>query len=100
MGIKAAEALDINFDDFKTFLRAKGSVYMELDGVTYYLTDANEIYWRVQSTTQFNEKGHYTDISELVPTLSEFLDLPFGEDNITIASTFDRAVFYASETAE
>lgn len=96
MGIKAAEALDIAQDDLKPYLHANHSVYMEVEGETFYLTDVNDRYWRVQRTDTFNEKGHYVDASELVPTLSEFLDLPF-KDGDSINSLFDKATFYASE---
>ena len=59
----------------------------------------NDRYWRVQDTSQLNEKGHYVDCSELVPTVSEFLELPFAEGK-SIKDVFDQAVFYASEKAE
>ena len=96
MGAKAEEKLEISKDELKNYLHAKHSVYMEVDGATYYLTDVNDRYWRVQDTTKFNEKGHYVDCSELVPMLSEFLDLPFGEANKSINELFDDATFYAS----
>ena len=96
MGNKAAEALDVTLDDLKPYLHANHSVYMEVDGETYYITDVNDRYWRVQRTNELNEKGHYVDASELVPTLSEFLDLPF-KDGESISAMFDRATFYASE---
>ncbi len=96
MGVKAAEALDVTYDGLPTYLHANHSVYMEVDGATYYLTDVNDRYWRVQDTTQFNEKGHYVDMSELVPTISEFLELPFLEGK-SIKDLFDDATFYASE---
>ena len=96
MGAKAEEKLEVSKDELKNYLHAKHSVYMEVDGATYYLTDVNDRYWRVQDTTKFNEKGHYVDCSELVPMLSEFLDLPFGEANKSINELFDDATFYAS----
>ncbi|WP_080798934.1 CDP-alcohol phosphatidyltransferase [Arabiibacter massiliensis] len=96
MGTKAAEALEISFDELPTYLHAKHSVYMEVDGATYYLTDVNDRYWRAQDTTKLNEKGHYVDASELVPTVSEFLALPFA-DGKSITEVFDAATFYASE---
>ena len=99
MGIKAAEALDVTLDDLKPYLHAHHSVYMEVDGDTYYLTDVNDRYWRVQRTDELNEKGHYVDASELVPTLSEFLDLPF-KDGESVSDLFDRATFVASEKPE
>lgn len=99
MGTKAAEALDVSLDELPTYLHAKHSVYMEVDGATYYLTDVNDRYWRVQDTTCLNDKGHYVDASELVPTVSEFLALPFA-DGKSISDLFDQATFYASEKAE
>ena len=96
MGIKAPEALDVTFDDLTTYLHANHAVYMEVGGETYYLTDVNDQYWRAQDTTKLNEKGHYVDASELVPTISEFLELPFLEGK-SIKDLFDDATFYASE---
>ena len=89
MGTKAAEALDVSFDELPNYLHAKHSVYMEIGSETYYLTDV---------TAKLNEKGHYVDASELVPTVSEFLTLPFI-DGKSVTDVFDQAVFYASEKA-
>ena len=96
MGMKAEEKLDITADDLRTYLHANHSVYMDVSDASYYLTDANDRYWRVQDTSKKNEKDHYVDCSELVPTISEFLSLPFGEENKSIMDLFDQAEFYAS----
>lgn len=96
MGAKAEEKLEISLDELKTYLHANHSVYMDVDGASYYLTDVNDRYWRVQDTSKFNEKGHYVDCSELVPTLSEFLDLPFGEAGKSVNQLFEDATLYAS----
>ena len=79
MGVKATEVLEVSYDDLPVYLHANHSVYMDVAGETYYLTDVNDRYWRVQDTTQLNDKGHYVDCSELVPTISEFLELPFAD---------------------
>ena len=100
MGMKAEEKLDISIDDLRTYLHANHSVYMDVDGASYYLTDVNDRYWRVQDTSKLNEKDHYVDCSELVPTLSEFLDLPFGEEGKSINQLFEKADFYASVKPE
>ena len=100
MGVKAEEKLEISIDDLKTYLHANHSVYMEVGGETYYLSDVNDRYWRVQDTSKLNEKGHYVDCSELVPTLSEFLSLPFGEANKSVTDLFAEADFYASVKPE
>lgn len=99
MGTKAAEVLDVSFDELPNYLHAKHSVYMEVGGATYYLTDVNDRYWRAQDTTQLNDKGHYVDTSDLVPTVAEFLALPFI-DGKSIEDVFAEAKFYASEKAE
>ena len=96
MGVKASEAREISYDDLPMYLHANHSMYMDVDGKTYYLSDVNDRYWRVQDTDVLNEKGHYVDCSELVPMLSEFLELPFTEDNQSIKDLFDEATFYAS----
>ncbi len=96
MGAKAEEKLEISLDELKTYLHANHSVYMDVNGASYYLTDVNDRYWRVQDTSKLNEKGHYVDCSELVPTLSEFLDLPFGEEGKSINQLFEEATLYAS----
>ncbi len=99
MGVKADEVLEITFDELKPYLHAKHSVYMELDGALYYLTDVNDIYWRVQRTDILNDKGHYVDCSDLVPTLAEFFDLPFAGGK-TIRESFPFAKFYESVKPE
>ena len=95
MGVKATEVLEVSYDDLPVYLHANHSVYMDVAGETYYLTDVNDRYWRVQDTTQLNEKGHYVDCSELVPTISEFLELPFA-DGKSVKDLFETAIFYAS----
>ena len=99
MGVKAAEVLEVSYDDLQVYLHANHSVYMEVDGATYYLTDVNDRYWRAQDTSQLNEKGHYVDCSELVPTISEFLELPFA-DGKSIKDLYENATFYASVKPE
>ena len=99
MGVKAAEVLEVSYDDLPVYLHANHSVYMDVAGETYYLTDVNDRYWRVQDTTQLNDKGHYVDCSELVPTISEFLELPFA-DGKSVKDLFDTAIFYASVKPE
>lgn len=100
MGAKAEEKLDISFDELTTYLHANHSVFMDVNGASYYLTDVNDRYWRVQDTSKFNEKDHFVDCSELVPTISEFLSLPFGEDGKSIKDLFEEAEFYASVKPE
>ena len=95
MGKKADEALEISLEELPNYLRANHSEYMEIGEELLYLTDANDIYWRAQDTTVLNEKGHYTDFSALVPTVSEFMDLPIWKGG-ALRGLFSSATFYAS----
>ena len=95
MGKKIDEALDIAYEDMPTYLHANHSLYMEVADGLYYLTDVNDQYWRAQDTNRFNEKGHYVDCSPLVPTIAEFLDLPF-HDGKSVRAMAGEATFYAS----
>jgi hypothetical protein len=95
MGAKSNEALEIAFEDLPTYLHANHSVYMDVDGQSYYLTDVNDQYWRVQNCAELNEKGHYVDCSLLVPTIAEFVEVPF-KDEKSVKDLFDESVFYAS----
>ena len=94
MGKKDVEALEITIDELPTYLHTNHSAYMEVADGLYYLTDVNDQYWRAQDTNQFNEKGHYVDCSPLVPTIAEFLDLPFHEGK-SIRDLAAEATFYA-----
>ncbi len=97
MGRQSDEALSLaDIDEFIAYLRKYHSAYMQWSDVTYYITDANDIYWRAQDTNILNEKGHFVDCSELIATLSEFIDLPFLEGGRSIRDVFDEATFYAS----
>lgn len=95
MGKKDVEALTMTKDELPAYLHANHAVYMEVADGLYYLTDVGDRYWRAQDTNEFNEKGHYVDCSALVPTISEFLTLPFCEGK-SVADLFDEATFYAS----
>lgn len=95
MGVKAEEPIVIDFEDLPNYLRAKHSIYMDLGEKLLYLTDANDIYWRAQDTDTYNEKGHYIDCSDLVPTVSEFMDLPVWKGK-SIKQLFSITRFYDS----
>ena len=95
MGMRAQEPLDIDYEGLVEYLHYNHSVYMRVDDKLYYLTDVNYEAWRAQDTSKLNHKNHFTDCSPLVPTVDEFLSIPFihGE---TIKDVFDHATFYAS----
>ncbi len=99
MGMKAEDPLDMNYEDLGMYLRGKHAMYMQIGEDLYYLTDANSHFWRAQCTEVLNEKGHYTDCSDLVQSMDEFLSLGFI-DGKTIEEVFDQATFYASEKPE
>ncbi len=99
MGKKAAEALDISYNDLADYLHKNHSVYMKVGSAIYYLTDVNFEAWRAQDTSRRNSKNHFVDCSELVDTVDEFLMLPFVHGK-TIKDVFDQATFYASVKGE
>lgn len=99
MGQKAQEPADISAEELPTYLRVHHSVFMDFGSKTYYLTDVNDHFWRVQDTGQLNDKGHFTDITEPVSTLSEFLASPIVDGKL-IDEIYPDAVFYASVKPE
>lgn len=99
MGKKASDALTISVEELPNYLHANHSVYMDVDGESYYLSDVNDSYWRAQDTSKLNDKGHYVDCSELVPTVAEFMTLPF-KDGKSVSDLVEAATFYASVKPE
>ena len=95
MGRKVEEPLEIDFEGFQTYLRSNTRVFMDVDGDEYYITHTDG-YWRVQDCGKLNDKGRFTDCSELVATMPEVIDLPF-RDGKSIHDLFDQATFYASD---
>ena len=96
MGQKASEPIDISAEELPTYLRARHSVFMDFGGKSYYLTDVNDHFWRVQDTAVLNEKGHFTDLTEPVDALEGFLASPVI-DGKTIPELYPEAAFFASE---
>ena len=95
MGQKAQDPIALGADELESYLRANHSLYMDLAGSSYYLTDVNDHYWRAQDVAQKNDKGHYVDVSEPVPTVAEFLADPVF-DGKSLAEVRGEATFYAS----
>lgn len=95
MGRKAEEPLEIDFEGFQTYLRSKTRVFMDVDGDEYYITHTDG-YWRVQDCSKLNDKGRFTDCSELVATMPEVIELPFRGGK-SVHDLFDQATFYESD---
>lgn len=95
MGLKKTEPLEIDFDGLQAYLRSKTRVFMDVDGGEYYITHTDG-YWRVQDCARLNDKGRFTDCSELVSTMPEILDLPW-KDGESLRDMFDRATFHESD---
>ena len=94
MGVQAKEPLTLTYDEVVETLRAKTRIFMEVDGQTYYLTHTDG-YWRAQDCAKLNDKGHFTDCSELVPTATELVELNWL-DGKSVHDVFEDAVFYDS----
>lgn len=94
MGLKADETISLEFEDLLSYLRSKTRIFMDADGGQYYITHTDG-YWRVQDCNQLNDKGRFTDCSELVTTLSELIELPW-HDGKSIHDLCADATFYES----
>ena len=94
MGLKAEEPIDIDFEGFLGYLRSKTRAFMDVDDGHYYITHTDG-YWRVQDCDTLNEKGRFTDCSELVTTMPELIELPW-RDGKSIHDLFPEATFYES----
>ena len=94
MGKKADEAISLDFEGLLSYLRSKTRVFMDVDGHEYYITHTDG-YWRVQDCEALNEKGRFTDCSELVTTLSELVELPWL-DGKSIHALTPTATFHES----
>lgn len=98
MGKKAQDPIVLEGEALVDHLRANHAVFMDYAGASYYLTDVNDHFWRVQDTAQLNDKGHFVDASEPVATLSDFLAMPLPVlDGKSVADVQADAMFYASE---
>lgn len=96
MGVKAEETVTFdNYDVFVNDLRAKTRIFMEYDGNEYYLTHTDG-YWRAQDCSKLNDKQHFTDCSELVTTLAEFLELPWLAGDKSVKDVYADARFFES----
>lgn len=94
MGLKADETISLEFEDLLSYLRSKTRIFMDADGGQYYVTHTDG-YWRVQDCNQLNDKGRFTDCSELVTTLSELIELPW-HDGKSIHDLCADATFHES----
>ena len=94
MGLKADETILLSFEELLGYLRSKTRVFMDVADGQYYITHTDG-YWRVQDCDTLNEKGRFTDCSELVTTMPELIELPW-RDGKSIHDLFPEATFYES----
>lgn len=94
MGKMAEEAVEIGPDTLDAYLRSNTRVFAKVGEDTYYVTHTDG-YWRIQDCSNLNEKGHFTDCSDLVPTLDEVLNLPFSYGR-SLLEVADEAQFFPS----
>lgn len=94
MGVMAEDSIEISPDELDGYLRAKTRLFAKVGEETYYVTHTDG-YWRVQDCGKLNEKGHFTDCSELVPTVNEVLHLRCI-DGKSLYDLAEEAEFYAS----
>ena len=90
MGLKTEEALDFDFEGFLAYLRSKTRVFMDVDEDHYYITHTDG-YWRVQDCDKLNDKGRFSDCSELVTTMPELIELPWREARASMTCSMMRS---------
>ena len=91
---QAGDVVETDFEGFLKLLRSKTRAFVSINDHEYYITHTDG-YWRVQDCNQLNEKGRFTDCSELVNTLSELIELPW-HDGKSIHDLCAGATFYES----
>lgn len=67
---QAGDVVETDFEGFLKLLRSKTRAFVTIDDHEYYITHTDG-YWRVQDCEALNDKGHFTDCSELVNTVCE-----------------------------
>ena len=73
---QAGDDVETDFEGFLRLLRSKTRAFVTIDDHEYYITHTDG-YWRVQDCEALNDKGHFTDCSELVNTVCEVVELPW-----------------------
>lgn len=94
MGKMAEEAVEIGPDTLDAYLRSNTRVFARVGEYTYYVTHTDG-YWRIQDCANLNEKGHFSDCSDLVPTVNELINLPFHNGR-TLLELAGEAGFFPS----
>ena len=91
MGRKAEEALDLaNVDDLIAYLREAHSAYMQTGAETYYLTNANDLYWRAQDTNQLNKRITSSTAASLFQRSMSSLTCPLSRVNRFVTCSIRR----------
>ena len=72
---QAGDVVETDFEGFLKLLRSKTRAFVSINDHEYYITHTDG-YWRVQDCEALNDKGHFTDCSELVNTVCEVVELP------------------------
>lgn len=98
MGFKTGNIVDVDFEGFLKYLRAKTRVFIAVNGHEYHITHTDG-YWRIQDCSVLNEKGHFSDCSELVNTVCEVVELPWIEGH-SLHDLYHDAVVYESVPVE
>ena len=65
---QAGDVVETDFEGFLKLLRSKTRAFVSINDHEYYITHTDG-YWRVQDCEALNDKGHFTDCSELVNTV-------------------------------
>ena len=76
---------------------SKTRAFVSINDHEYYITHTDG-YWRVQDCEALNDKGHFTDCSELVNTVCEVVELPWIAGK-SLHDSFSGATVYEAVAA-
>ena len=94
---QAGDVVETDFEGFLKLLRSKTRAFVTIDNHEYYITHTDG-YWRVQDCETLNDKGHFTDCSELVNTVCEVVELPWIAGK-SLHDSFSGATVYEAVAA-
>ena len=82
---QAGDVVETDFEGFLQLLRSKTRAFVTIDDHEYYIT-------------HLNDKGHFTDCSELVNTVCEVVELPWIAGK-SLHDSFSGATVYEAVAA-
>ena len=87
---QAGDVVETDFEGFLKLLRSKTRAFVSINDHEYYITHTDG--------EALNDKGHFTDCSELVNTVCEVVELPWIAGK-SLHDSFSGATVYEAVAA-